>query len=140
MQKYRLGGLPFSPAYEVPGHDANRNEILKRIGEDFAGIGFAALGMVTPNTKVVALADREGGDYSTGSAEDVVAGRYPLTRDIWFSVRREPGQPLVPWVKEYLRLVLSKEGQEIVAALSNDHLPLSAREAAEERAKLDPGR
>jgi phosphate transport system substrate-binding protein len=52
-------------------------------------------------------------------------------------VRRLPGQPVDPFVKEYLRLVLSKEGQQIVAAETNGYVPLNAREAAEELAKLD---
>jgi len=87
--------------------------------------------------KVVALADKEGGEYSRGTAEDVSAGRYPYNRYVYFYVRRLPGQPVDPFVKEYLRLVLSKEGQQMVAGEANGYVPLNAREAAEELAKLD---
>jgi phosphate transport system substrate-binding protein len=55
-------------------------------------------------------------------------------------VNRAPGQPLDPLVKEYLRMLLSREGQAIIAALpagEEPFLPLTAAEAARELAKLD---
>jgi phosphate transport system substrate-binding protein len=55
-------------------------------------------------------------------------------------VNRAPGKPLDPFVKEYARLLLSREGQEVVAAQKNTpkgYLPLSAKEVAEELIKLE---
>ena len=51
-------------------------------------------------------------------------------------MRRTPGQPIDPLVKEYLRLVLSKQGQQIIAAEEDTYVPLSAVEAAAELEKL----
>jgi phosphate transport system substrate-binding protein len=62
-----------------------------------------------------------------------MAGRYPLDRFLLIYAR----QPLASPVREFLRLALSREGQDIVAASPQGYLPLSAREAALERAKLD---
>jgi phosphate transport system substrate-binding protein len=39
-------------------------------------------------------------------------------------------------VKEYLRLILSLEGQRAIAAASPGYLPLNPREVADELAKL----
>ena len=134
MLNYQLKGLRFRRGYERMGESA---EIVKRVGEDVAGIGYAAISFATPEVKVVALAEKEGSEYSRGTAEDVSAGRYPYNRYVYFYVRRLPGQPVDPFVKEYLRLVLSKEGQQMVASEANGYVPLNAREAAEELAKLD---
>ena len=46
-----------------------------------------------------------------------------------------PGKPIAPNVKEFLRIVLSKQGQELVAQRSG-FLPLPAHIAREELAKL----
>jgi phosphate transport system substrate-binding protein len=46
-------------------------------------------------------------------------------------------QPLEPFVREYLRLVYSREGQGAIAAEARGYLPLSAADAARERARLD---
>jgi len=54
-----------------------------------------------------------------------------------FYVRREPHQAVDPFVREYFRLVFSKEGQQIIASQVNGYIPLSAQEAAAELAKLD---
>ena len=134
MLNYQLKGMRFRRGYERMAESA---EIVKRVAEDTAGIGYAAISFATPEVKVIAVADQEGGDYSRGTAEEVSAGRYPYNRYVYFYVRRVPGQPVDPFVKEYLRLVLSKDGQQIVAAEANGYVPLNAREAAAELAKLD---
>jgi phosphate transport system substrate-binding protein len=72
----------------------------------------------------------------TGTAEEIAAGDYPYDRFVFLYVRRVADQPLDPFVKEYLRLVLSREGQEIIAAERDGFIPLNAREAAAELAKL----
>jgi phosphate transport system substrate-binding protein len=63
---------------------------------------------------------------------------YPLSRDAYTYtyVNRAPGQPLEPRPREFLRYVLSREGQEIVAKNGN-YLPLPAAFAAEQLKKLE---
>jgi phosphate transport system substrate-binding protein len=62
-----------------------------------------------------------------------MAGRYPLDRHLYIYAAR----PLSPLAREFLRLVLSREGQEAIAASPQGYLPLSERDAAAEREKLD---
>jgi phosphate transport system substrate-binding protein len=130
----QLEGLRFRRGHERLPDSA---QIVKRVGSDSSGIGFAALSYVTPDVKVLAVAPKEGELYSSGTADEVGAGRYPYNRYVYFYVRRLPGQALDPFVKEYLRLVLSKEGQQIIASETDGYVPLNAREAAAELAKLD---
>ena len=115
----------------------NTKEILKYVGEDKNAIGIAATGRTAPGVKMLALSLQPGGDYVEGNPENVVNGKYPLGRYLYFYVRQEPGKPLDPFVKEYLRLLLSKQGQEVVASDPEGYLPLTAAEAAKELAKLD---
>ena len=133
MMKHVFDQRPFVRGYEEFGNTA---AILKRVAEDPAGIGFAAIGRADANLKVVALARAPDGEYSSGSVEDALSGKYPLARYLIFYVRRLPGKPVDPFVKEYFRLILSKEGQRIIADETDGYIPLSAKEAAAEWAKL----
>ena len=133
MVKRKWGDRPFAPGYEAFDLAA---QIVKRVGEDAYGIGFLGQGFLTPQTRLVALAENASGPYMEGTEEEVASGRYPLDRYVGLAVRRVPGSPLDPFVKEYLRLVLSREGQAIVASEADGYVPLNAAQVAAERAKL----
>ena len=64
---------------------------------------------------------------------------YPLAGGIHFLINRKPGTPLEPWIKEYMELVLSKEGQDVLSGLTktDGFLPLDPAAVAKERRKLD---
>lgn len=134
MLMHKMEDRPFTPHHVARPISV---DILRLVGTDYGGIGFCATNFVTPQTKLVAIADREDGYYSAGSADDVVNNRYPYSRYIYLYLRRVAGEPLEPWLKEYLRMVLSQDGQKIIAAETDGFLPLGAREVAEELAKLD---
>jgi phosphate transport system substrate-binding protein len=133
MEKFHFGNrrLRSTEAFD------DSAQILRRVGEDPAAIGFAAIGRPAPDIKMLALAPKAGAAYSSGSPEDVVSGAYPLHRYLYFYVRRAPGQPVDPFVKEYFRMVFSRDGQQIVASEPDGYLPLTAAQAAAELAKLD---
>jgi len=112
-------------------------DVAKRVAEDPAGIGITTVNRVTPGVKVIGLTPGEWGTPMRGSKEDVQGGRYPYDRFVYVYVRRLPGQPVDPFVREYLRMALSKEGQEAIAADAKGYLPLNAAELSAELAKLD---
>ena len=64
----------------------------------------------------------------------MVSGKYPLARFLYVYVNRAPGKPLDPVVREFLRFVFSKEGQEIV--VKDGYYPLPAKVVQEELAKI----
>jgi phosphate transport system substrate-binding protein len=158
-REIRSYGLPESDHYpsEDPGfgvylfrdkwglaHNARNYQMLstyadvtRKVSQDPAGIGITALNRATPDVKVVGVTAGDWGDPLYGSRDDVRSGRYPFDRFLYVYVRRLPGQPLDPFVKEYLRMVLSKEGQEAIAADAKGYLPLNAAELAGELAKLE---
>ena len=126
-----LGGREFAADFTGFPQSA---EVVRRVGEDERAIGFAAAMRATPAVKILALAPRAGDEPVMLTAENLAAGRYPLDRHLLIYAR----QPLEPWVREFLRFALSPEGQAIVAGGTLGYLPLSAREAAAESAKLGP--
>jgi phosphate transport system substrate-binding protein len=106
--------------------------VVQGVTEDRFGIGYSGIGYKTSGVKTVALENK--GQYSNGSYEDVVSGKYPLARFLYVYVNRAPGKPLDPVVREFLRFVFSREGQEIV--LKDGYYPLPAKVVQEELAKI----
>ncbi len=107
-------------------------DVVRRVANDPGAIGFAAAMRATPETRIVPIAAHAGDEPIALTEENIMAGRYPLDRFLLIYAPR----PLVSLVREFLRLVLSREGQEVVAASPQGYLPLSARDAALQRAKL----
>ncbi|WP_211466136.1 PstS family phosphate ABC transporter substrate-binding protein [Collimonas silvisoli] len=134
MQSEQLQGRAFTPAYEQWG---STETILKRLEQDPAGIAFAAIGHENATLRQLAIVAADGRTETRGSRPDVASGLYPYGRYVYFYLRREPGQALDPVAKEYLRLVLSRQGQEIIASQAGGYIPLSAAEVRAELRKLD---
>jgi phosphate transport system substrate-binding protein len=107
--------------------------VVQGVTEDRFGIGYSGIGYKTSGVKVVRLSEKEGGYVSSGSYEDVVSGKYPLNRFLYVYINRGPGKPLDPMVREFCKLMLSKEGQEVV--VKDGYLPLSPAIVKEELAK-----
>jgi phosphate transport system substrate-binding protein len=133
MQGHKFGGRPYAANFNGLLQSA---DAIKWVGEYPQAICFAALHLATPKVKVLAIAEA-GEPPSRGSAADIVAGRYQLDRYLYIYVRRLPGQPVDPIAREYLRLVLSREGQEAIATEELGYLPLNASDLGQELAKLE---
>jgi phosphate transport system substrate-binding protein len=109
--------------------------VVQGVTEDRFGMGYSGIGYRTSGVKPLAIAEKEGGYFSNGSYEDVVSGKYPLNRFLYLYVNKAPGKALDPMVKEFVKLLLSKQGQEVV--IKDGYLPLPAKVAKEELAKLE---
>jgi len=109
--------------------------VVQGVTNDRYGIGYSGIGYRTSGVRIVPLAETAGGMTSEGSYEDVVSKKYPLSRYLYLYVNKAPGKPLDPLIKEFLELVFSREGQEVV--VKDGYLPLTAAIATEELRKLD---
>ena len=111
---------------------------LEQLSHDKYGIGIAALMHVRdyPNLKVLALSPRGGGPAVPLTPDNVANRSYPLVRDAYFYVNKAPGKPLDPRAREFMRFVLSREGQEIMARVGY-YYPLKADYLQEQLKKLD---
>ena len=115
---------------EQPGSSS----VVQGVAEDKYAIGYSGVGYTTSGVKTVKIAGTEGGEYYGESYENVLSGKYPLSRFLYVYVNRAPGKPLDPLVKEFFGFVLSKEGQEIV--VKDGFFPMTAAVVAEETGKL----
>lgn len=107
---------------------AGSASVVMGISEDKLGLGYSGIGFTTPGVKMLAIAEKEGEAYAP-SYENVVNGKYPIWRPLYIYILKDPAKPLAPLTREFLRFVLSKEGQEIV--VKDGFFPLSAVQAAE---------
>ncbi len=111
---------------------------LEALSKDKFAIGIAALMHVKdyPNLKVLAVSPRGGGAAVAFTPDNVANRTYPLIRDAYFYVNKPPGGKLDPRAREFMRFVLSREGQEIIAKVGY-YYPLKAAYLKEQLKKLD---
>jgi phosphate transport system substrate-binding protein len=131
LGEYKKGISERTTVGSLPALDA----IAQGIAADPYGIGYSGFSNVTPEVKAVALASSDKGPFYKGTFEEVAAQKYPLSRVIYIYVNRAPGKPLDPKVHEFLKYILSKEGQAVVEQ-EGVFLPLTLDFVKQELAKL----
>jgi phosphate transport system substrate-binding protein len=107
--------------------------VVQGVTEDRFSIGYSGIGYKTSGVKALQLAEKD--QFFDGAYANVTSGKYPLARFLYIYVNKAPGKPLDPLVKEYLKLILSKDGQEVV--VKDGYLPLTPAIVAEELKKLE---
>ena len=146
--------MEYVEAKEAPdsaeGRAVNSDRMLEAISKDKYAIGYGAMMHVDgscvnpdgkqcvayPNVKVVPLSPKAGAAAVALTADNVANRSYPLTRDAYVYVNKAPGRALDPKVREFLRFVLSREGQAIITK-AGIYTPLPASYASEQLRKLD---
>ncbi len=108
--------------------------VVAGVAGDKSGIGYSGIGYKTADVAVVPLAEAPGEDFVPAEAEYAYSGDYPLARFLYLYVNYRPGSELDPLRREFLKYVFSKQGQQDV--LKDGYLPVSARVAAEDLAKV----
>jgi len=103
------------------------------LSKDPYGIGYSGVMFLTPQTKTLALAEKPGMAYVPLTIETVQSRSYPLLLEVYFYLDRKPGEQVDPKLKEFLRFVLSRQGQEAIVK-DGKYLPLT-KEAVEEQLK-----
>jgi phosphate transport system substrate-binding protein len=122
FKEHALGKGDFKPTVkEQPGSAS----VVEGIAKDVAAIGYSGIGYATSGVRSVPLSDKKGGPVAEATYENVLNGKYPLSRMLYIYVAKKPGEPLPKMVEEFLKFVLSKEGQEIVVKDGYD--PLTAK-------------
>lgn len=120
-----------STVNEQPGSAS----VVQAISTSVNGIGYSGIGYVTSGVRTVPLAKKEGAPYIEATAENAVSGEYPLGRFLYVYVNKHPNKPLSPLQKEFLKMVLSKQGQQVV--VKDGYIPLPAKVAAQYRALIE---
>lgn len=95
--------------------------VVQGITEDAFAIGYSGIGYKTSGVKTISLS-KEGGSCAEPNLANVVSGDYPLGRYLFLYVNKKPNQELDPLRKEFIKYIMSKEGQQIV--VKDGYLPL----------------
>jgi phosphate transport system substrate-binding protein len=113
------------------------------LAQDRYGIGILAAPTTTlrgvgslPTLKVLPLAWKDGGAYVPYTLETVQDRSYPLFDHIFTYFDREDGKPMDSMVYEFVKFIISREGQELVQKDAK-YLPLTAEVARAQLAKLE---
>jgi len=109
--EYKDGITERTTVGNLPALDA----IAQGVATDPYAIGYTGLTSVIEGTKSLALANSPSGPYDKGTFEEVVQQKYPLSRVVYIYVNRAPGKSLDPKIDEFLKFVLSEQGQQDVA-------------------------
>lgn len=120
---------------DKPGESALQ-AIVNRVAEDPAGIGYSGFAFAVPGVKTIALAETASGAFFPGQPATVANRNYPLSRQIYLGFNVAPDHPLTPLAREFLRFVLSREGQQAIAEDHMHFIPLNAEQAAAAQAQF----
>ena len=99
---------------------ANVNEqpgsasVVQSVSTSLNAIGYSGIGYVTSGVKAVPIAKGDGDDFIEASREAALAGKYPLARFLYVYVNKHPNKPLGKAEAEFVKMILSKQGQDIV--------------------------
>lgn len=99
--------------------------VVQSISNSLNSIGYSGIGYKTASVKTVPLAKKEGDPFVEDTEANTLNGSYPLARFLYVYVNKAPNKPLAPLEAEFVKLVLSQEGQEVV--VKDGYIPLPAK-------------
>jgi phosphate transport system substrate-binding protein len=108
--------------------------VVQGITEDRYAIGYSGIGYLTSGVRAVPLSVKEGDPCVEPTYENVLNKTYPLSRYLYIYLVKSPDHELDPLVAEFIKFVLSKDGQEIV--VKDGYMPLPTQVAQSELARL----
>jgi phosphate transport system substrate-binding protein len=109
--------------------------VVQGVTVDRYGIGYSGIGYATAGVRAVPIAEKEGAACVEATADNAYAGTYPLARFLYVYINKPPGKALDPLTQEFVKFIVSKEGQEVV--VKDGYFPIPASIAKEELAKLN---
>lgn len=118
-----------STVNEQPGSAS----VVQSVATSINGIGYSGIGYKTSSVRAVPLS-KKGSALIEATADNAIAGTYPLARFLYVYVNKAPNKPLSPLEREFVKSVLSKSGQEVV--VKDGYIPLPAKVAEKTMRKL----
>ena len=119
-----------SSVNEQPGSAS----VVQSISSSINGIGYSGIGYKTSGVRAVPLTKKPGKPFIAATAENAANKTYPLSRYLYVYVNKAPNKPLAPLEREFVKLMLSKQGQQVV--IKDGYVPLSSKFVKKQLAKL----
>ena len=108
--------------------------VVQSVTSSLNGVGYSGIGYKTSGVKAVPLSKKAGKPFVEATSENALNKRYPLSRYLYVYVNKHPNKPLPPLEREFIKMVLSKAGQQVV--VKDGYIPLPAKIVKKELAKL----
>ena len=108
--------------------------VVMGVTEDLAGIGYSGIGYQTSGVKAIKISKKAGGKAYTANANNVLDKKYPLGRMLYVYIAKKPNEESSKLVREFLKFVLSKEGQSVV--VKSGYIPLPEPMSLKQQALL----
>lgn len=88
--------------------------IAKNVADDKYAISYSGVAYLDQPVKVIPVVAEEGDFPQAPTYENVAKATYPLSRLTFLNLNKDPNKPLQPVLNEFLKFILSKEGQQVV--------------------------
>ena len=88
--------------------------VVQSVATQINALGYSGIGYKTSGVRALPLSKKPGEPFIEPDAENAISGAYPLARVLYVYVNKKPNQPLAPLEREFFKMVLSKQGQEVV--------------------------
>lgn len=111
--------------------------VVQGITKSISGIGYSGIGYRTSGVRAVPLAKTSESGFIEASPENASNGKYPLGRFLYIYVNKQPNKPLAPLESEFIKMVLSSVGQQVV--VKDGYIPLPAKVATGQLAQIAAG-
>ena len=95
--------------------------VVQSVATSLNGIGYSGIGYKTSSVRAVPLS-KKGGAFIEATPDNATNGTYPLARFLYVYVNKAPNKNLSPLEREFVKLVMSKVGQEVV--VKDGYIPL----------------
>jgi len=114
--------------FKTTVHEDISESVVDGVANDPSGIGYSGIGWKTSQVRTVPLAETAG-HFVEPTYKNALDGTYPLARFLYIYVNQRPGQPLNGLTGEFIKYILSREGQE--AVVEAKFFPLPAKTVSE---------
>ncbi|MRI31501.1 phosphate-binding protein [Endozoicomonas sp. OPT23] len=99
--------------------------VVQSVSASLNGIGYSGIGYKTSSVRTVPLAKKAGQPFVAATPDNAVNNSYPLSRFLYVYINKQPNKKLSPLESEFLKMVLSQQGQEVV--VKDGYIPLPSK-------------
>ncbi len=109
--------------------------VVQSVSTSLNGIGYSGIGYKTSGVRTVPLTKKPGKPFIEATSDNAASGKYPLSRYLYVYVNKAPNKALSPLEREFVKMILSKSGQQVV--IKDGYIPLDNKTAMKAMAKLN---
>jgi phosphate transport system substrate-binding protein len=99
-------------------------DVVKMVAGDKYAIGYSGIGYLRDGVRTVPLAATPGDKCYDTSPASTYAGNYPLSRFLYIYINKPPTTPLDPPMLEFVKYILSRDGQ--IQTVKNGFYPITS--------------